>query len=180
MKITKKIVLILIGFVAVFLIIALFLKKEYSVTRTVVIDKPNAEVFQFLKFLKNQDQFSVWNQMDPTMKKSYHGIDGTVGFVAAWESTNEQVGKGEQEIIELLENTSIKTKLRFKTPFEAENEALFRTENLGTKSTKVSWSFQGSYPYPMNMMQLFFSMEDAVGSDLQKGLDNLKLILEKK
>ena len=32
------------------------------------IEKPNNEVFQYVKFLKNQDNFSTWAQKDPNMK----------------------------------------------------------------------------------------------------------------
>ena len=33
---------------------------------------------------------------DPNMKKSYSDIDGTVGFIYAWDG-NKEAGKGEQE-----------------------------------------------------------------------------------
>lgn len=33
------------------------------------------------------------------MKREFRGEDGTVGFVAAWDSENPDAGKGEQEII---------------------------------------------------------------------------------
>ena len=36
--------------------------------------------------------------MDRNVKKSFKGTDGTVGFVAAWDSDNKKVGKGEQEV----------------------------------------------------------------------------------
>jgi hypothetical protein len=36
--------------------------------------------------------------MDPDMKKTYRGTDGTVGFVSEWESNKKDVGTGEQEI----------------------------------------------------------------------------------
>ncbi len=35
---------------------------------------------------------------DPLMKKQFKGTDGTVGFLYAWDSQNNEVGKGEQEI----------------------------------------------------------------------------------
>jgi hypothetical protein len=34
-------------------------------------------------------------------------------------------------------------------------------------------------PYPGNLMTLFIDMEEALGKDLEKGLKNLKRLLEK-
>ena len=68
------------------MIAAIFVKREYSVEREVVINKPKQEVFEYVKLLKNQDNYSKWAMMDPKMKKEYTGTDGTVGFISAWDS----------------------------------------------------------------------------------------------
>jgi hypothetical protein len=34
-------------------------------------------------------------------------------------------------------------------------------------------------PYPFNLMGLFMDMEETLGQDLEKGLKNLKRVLEK-
>ena len=51
--------------------------------------------------------------MDPDMKKTYRGTDGTVGFVSAWDSEKDDVGKGEQEIIKITDGERIDYELRF-------------------------------------------------------------------
>ncbi|HEY1022377.1 MAG TPA: polyketide cyclase, partial [Flavisolibacter sp.] len=96
MKILKRILFGIVALVAVLLLIALFVNKDYRVERSVSINKPKEQVFSFVKRAKNQDQFNKWIQADPQVKKTYRGEDGTVGFVYAWES--KEVGKGEQEI----------------------------------------------------------------------------------
>ncbi len=179
MRILKKILVVAGAIVALLLIVALFVKKDYLVEREIVINKPKAEVFEYIRFIKNQDHFSQWNQLDPNMKKTYKGTDGTVGFVSAWESTHENVGVGEQELVKIADGERIDMKLRFKTPFEAENDAYMTTEDLGNNQTKTKWGFKGAFPYPMNLMGLVIDMEDAVGGDLEVGLKNLKTVLEK-
>jgi len=98
MKILKKILLVAVSLIAILLITAIFTKKDYAVEREITINKPKQVVFDYIKYLKNQDYFSKWATMDPNIKKDYRGTDGTVGFVSAWESDNDDVGKGEQEI----------------------------------------------------------------------------------
>jgi uncharacterized protein YndB with AHSA1/START domain len=176
----KKILFYFVILIAFLLIVALFVKKEYAIEKEITINRSQQEVFEYLKYLKNQDEFSKWSMMDPKMKKSYRGKDGKVGFVASWKSTNENIGCGEQEIIRIQEGKRIDLKLRFKTPFEAEDDAYLITDAITENQTNVKWGFQGKFPYPMNLMGLFIDMEKAVGGDLQTGLTNLKRKLEKK
>ena len=42
---------------------------------------------------------------------AYKGVDGTKGFIAAWNSQNKNAGKGEQEITNIVENTLIDTEV---------------------------------------------------------------------
>lgn len=179
MKILKKALLVLAILIALPLIVALFLKKEYSVQKEIVINKPKQEVFDYLRFLKNQDNFSKWNTIDPNMKKSYRGTDGTVGFVSHWESDNEEVGWGEQEIIKITEGERIDFELRFLKPFEATEPAFMSTESISENQTNVKWGFSGHMSYPFNLMLLFMDFEQMIGDDLQTGLNKLKTELEK-
>jgi hypothetical protein len=103
--------------VLLLLIIAAFVKRKYSVVLEISINKTKSEVFNYLKFLKNQDNFSKWATMDPNMKQEYRGTDGTVGFVSAWESEDRNVGKGEQEIRKIVDGERIDFELRFIKPF---------------------------------------------------------------
>ncbi|WP_313806260.1 SRPBCC family protein [Flavobacterium sp.] len=178
MKILKGILLFVVGVIALFLIAGLFVAKDYAVEKEVTINKPEAEVFSYVKHLKNQDNFSVWNKMDPNSKKDYKGTDGQVGFIAAWDSENPQVGKGEQEIVNIVDNERIDIKLRFKEPFEAEDDAYFVTEAVDSTHTKVKWGFKGHMDYPSNLMLLAYDMEKELGGALQTGLEDLKKVLE--
>lgn len=180
MKIIKRILLALLALIAILLIVAFFLPKEYAVEREITINKPKDSVFLFAKYLKNQDLYSTWNQKDPKMKKSYSGTDGTVGFISSWESTNEEVGVGEQEIKKIVEGQRLDVELRFKVPYESTDYAYMTTEALSPTETKVNWGFKGKMPYPMNLMMVTMNMEGMLGKELQTGLDNLKAHLEQK
>ncbi|PSL35914.1 SRPBCC family protein [Chitinophaga ginsengisoli] len=179
MKALKKILLVIVVLIAIVLILAAFTKKRYGVEREVVINKPKQEVFDYIKLLKNQDNYSKWAMMDPAMKKTYTGTDGTVGFVSAWDSDKKDVGKGEQEIKKIAEGEKIDFELRFYKPFESTEQAYMQTEAVSPTSTKVKWGFNGHMNYPMNLMLLCMDFEKMIGDDLQTGLTNLKSNLEK-
>lgn len=178
MKIIKNVILTIVGIIVLILLIGLFVNGKYDVEREVTINKPTQEVFAYIKLLKNQDNFSVWAAMDPNMKKEFKGEDGTVGFISAWESNNEQVGKGEQEILKIDEGNRIDFELRFFEPFEAKDHAYMTTESVTDSTTLVKWGFNGEMPYPSNLMLLAMDMEEMLAPSLQDGLNNLKEILE--
>src|SRR4051812_5502877 len=100
------ILIIIVALILLVLLIALIAKKDYTVQREIIINRPRLEVFNYLKLLKNQDHYSKFVMMDPNMKKEFKGVDGTVGFVYGWEG-NKKAGKGEQEIKKITEGEGL-------------------------------------------------------------------------
>jgi hypothetical protein len=176
MNIILIIILILLGIIALLLILALFLKKEYLISRDIIINAPRQAVFDYVKQLKNQDNFNKWVMTDPDMKKEFKGTDGTVGFIYAWNG-NKNAGEGEQEIKTIDEGKKIETEIRFVRPFASTAYANTLTESLSDHQTKVSWNNAGTMKYPMNIMLLM--VEKLLAKDMDISLSNLKTILEK-
>jgi|WetSurSiteA1Bulk_404760.scaffolds.fasta_scaffold59674_1 hypothetical protein len=178
MKIFLDIIIVIAGIITLLLLVGFFSKKNYTVGREVEVNKPKATVFNYLKLLKNQNKFSVWASMDTNMKTRFTGIDGTEGFISAWESTNKNVGKGEQEILKIVDGERLDYEIRFIRPFKSTSWAFITTKSVTNNQTLVHWEFSARMKYPANLMLLFMNMEKMIGSDLQKGLQNLKTILE--
>ncbi len=180
MSLGRKISIGIIGILSFPLVLAVFLPSSYQVERSIDITRPADEVFEFIRKLKNQDQYSVWAKRDPNMKKIFTGEDGTVGFVSRWESEVKDVGVGEQEIKMInADALEMQTELRFFEPFEGTDRSYQKVSSLDTKKSKVIWGFDGSMPYPFNLMLLFMNFEEMIGKDFEEGLSNLKAVLEK-
>ena len=179
MNIFLIILLVLVVIMILLLVAALLSKKTYSLQRKVTIRRPLQEVFNFLRHLKNQEQFSKWVMMDPNMKKMFKGTDGSVGFVYAWDG-NKQAGKGEQEIKAIKEGERIDVEVRFIKPFEGLARTPFTTKFISENETQVTWSMTSKLKYPMNLMLLFMNMDKLLGKDLETSLLTLKKILEQK
>ncbi|WP_343707023.1 SRPBCC family protein [Flavobacterium sp.] len=175
----KRTLVILILFISIVLIAAYFMPKEYSVEREITISKPTDSIFKYVRSLKNQNEFSVWANMDPKMKVHYKGADGMVGSVSSWESNVKEVGVGEQQITKIKENRRLDFALRFKKPMEDTAVGFMSTEPILENKTKVKWGISGVIPYPTNVMLPLLRMDQMIGNDLQKGLENLKDKMEK-
>jgi len=172
------ILIIIVALIVLLLIIALFTKKGYTMQREIIINRPRQEVFNYLRLLRNQDNFSKWVMIDPNMKKVFTSTDGTVGFIYAWEG-NKKAGKGEQEIMKITEGERLDVEVRFIKPFEGIAQTPFSTTTISGDQTKVTWGMTSTMKYPMNIMLLFMNMENILGKDLELSLLNLKNILEK-
>lgn len=174
------IVIIIIAIIILIpLIGAAFLSNDYVIEKEIVINKPNQEVFDYIKILKNQEQYNKWVMRDPNQKIELRGTNGTVGFVMAWDSHDKGSGKGEQEIIGMTEGKRIDYEIRFERPFKNTSGSYFVTEPVSANQTRVKWAFTGNRAYGMKLMHFAFNLPKLLGKDLQASLGNLKNVLEK-
>lgn len=176
MKIIKILAIAVVVIIAIPLIVALFLPKQYTISVSTVIDKPKREVFDFVKTIKRQHEYSVWMKADTTSKVEYKGTDGTVGFIQSWNSTSDEVGEGEQEIIRLTEDSMV-VELRFKRPFESTASAATICTMIDSTHTKVTADFYANDKYPFNIFQLVG--KGMITEAQTQNLKNMKAILEK-
>ncbi|RNI28980.1 SRPBCC family protein [Rufibacter latericius] len=176
MILLKKVLLGAALLVAALLVGALFVSREYHIEREIVINQPKDQVFNYIKHLKNQDYYSKWVMKDPEMKKSFRGTDGSVGFVYAWDG-NDDAGKGEQEIKNIVPGEKLDIEIRFQKPMEVNARTPFTTTAVSENQTKVTWGMSGGNPYPFNLMHLI--MDPLLGKDIETSLITLKGILEK-
>lgn len=177
MKILKFFLIALGVFIGIILILGLFVGKDYTVERSIVILKPKELILPELTNLKNVHDWSPWTEYDPNMKINFQGTDGTVGSFYTWEG-NKKVGNGKQEIV-LISDTLVESKLIFYEPWESECRAYFKLQPEGN-GYKTTWGMKGKNAYPMNVMCLFMNMDKMVGKEFEKGLSNLKEKVEKK
>jgi hypothetical protein len=176
MTILTTILLVLAAIIALFLIAGLFMGKTYNIHREIIIDVPQQKAFDYLKLLRNQDNFNKWVMVEPNMKKQFTGTDGTVGFIYAWKG--KKAGEGEQEIKALIEGRKIETEIRFVKPFAGiAPHADFTTESLLDNQTKVSWTNESQIKYPLNGMLPI--IEKMLAKDMDTSLLTLKKLLEK-
>jgi len=167
---------ILLALIAVVLLTAAIMPKVFTISCETIINRPNSQVFNYIKNIKNQEKYSVWILADPNIKIDYKGTDGTVGFVSSWTSDNKNVGVGAQEITAIKEGERYDVELRFEKPFKATNQAYTTTTPLDNNRTKVITVFSGSNPFPMNLMVPM--IRKMLTKDMNQNFLNLKKILE--
>jgi hypothetical protein len=174
MNITTIILLVLAGIIALLLLAALFMRKKYGIRREIIINVPRQKAFDYLKQLKNQDNFNKWVMVEPDMKREFKGTDGTVGFIYGWNG--KKAGEGQQEIKAITEGKKIETEIRFVRPFSGVAQVNLITESVSEGQTKVSWSNESEMKYPLNAM--ISMLEKMLAKDMDTSLSTLKNVLE--
>lgn len=175
MKLLKWIFRLVIVLAVLFVGIAYLLPREVSVVRSTDINAPASEIFPHFNNLSATEAWSPWLDRDPNVQVTYNDIPEGAGAAMTWASENPQVGNGSQEIVESVENMRVVTALDFGPQGTA--EATFELLETGGV-TNVTWGFVTDTG--MNPMARWFGlmMEDFLGPDYEKGLANLKALVE--
>lgn len=174
MKTLKIVGIVVLVLVVLFFGVAMFLPSEVQVERSLVIPASSEVVFNQVNDLKQWEKWSPWHQMDPEMTMTFANINAGEGASYSWES--EKVGSGSLIITESRPPQYIATEMDFIDQGTATSYYRFETIKEGTK---VTWGFEtdmGNGPVGKYMGLMMDSM---IGSDFEKGLQNLKAHVQK-
>jgi Polyketide cyclase / dehydrase and lipid transport len=166
---------IIIVIVAFVFVAALLMPKTHYVEREILIQAPRQKVFDFIRFLQNQERFNTNAMEDANREKTFKGTDGTVGYIYAWKG-NKDAGEGEKEIMNITDGKSVEMEIRFVKPMKATARIIMSTEPITENKTKLSWSNAGTLPVPINLF--IPKMKKHVAKDMDKSLAKLKAMLE--
>ncbi|MGV8092739.1 MAG: SRPBCC family protein [Mangrovibacterium sp.] len=177
MKILKRIGIAVLIIIALPFVVALFIPRSYTVSVSETINRPKQEVYDYVRILKNQEEYSVWVMQDPNLHPEIIGTDGSVGAIQRWDSKLDDVGEGEQEITALTPNR-IDVDIRFKRPFEGAAKASTIFNAISDRQTQLISEFYSNESYPINLPSWLFGRKIIREAQI-KNLQNIKRILEK-
>jgi hypothetical protein len=177
MKFIKKFLFVLIVIVAFGLIMAFFIDSEFMVSRSQKINRSQEDVMAYVHYLDNLEEYNAMLSSGST-EFNYNDVDdGEVGSILKWKSSNASTGSGEIEVIGRSEN-QIDLEIRVQSPVKQKLQGIIYTTSIAQETTEVTWELKGEVNYPYNITLLFKDMDALFGPDLEKGLVNLKDILE--
>ena len=157
--------------------------SAYHVERKLEVAAPTDLVFGVLNDLR---QFagvlvlfgSPWEKRDPNMQKIFEGPAVGVGQSYAW-SGNREVGKGKMTIEESVPGQKVGMKLEFVKPMKSTATCALNLAGTPTGSL-VTWSMDGNHNFIGKVFGMFMNMDKMLGTDIEKGLVQLKTVAEGK
>lgn len=175
MAILKKIALALVVLIVLLAAIGMLLPRNVHIERSIVIDAPAATVFALVDGYKQFNKWSPWAALDPNAKYTTEGPVFGVGAKQSWSGDPKTVGTGSQEIIEVKQNESVKSRLEFAG--QAPATASF-TLTPDTGGTKVVWGLDCDMGKGPVGRYFGLMMDKMVGKDYEKGLAGMKSLAE--
>ena len=175
---TKRVLIGLAIVLAVFAVVVAIQPSDMRVARSATIDAPPDAVFAQVNDFHNWQAWSPWEKLDPNLQRAYSGAESGEGAAYHWTG-NAEVGEGQMTIEESRPGELIHIKLEFLKPFAATNAAEFTFAPHGD-STEVTWTMTGEKNFVCKGMCLFMDMDAMIGADFEKGLAQLKDVVESK
>jgi len=172
-----KICLAVSATVVVFLVYVATRSPDYIISREITINAPADKIFPYLNNSKLAEQWGPWREIDPQARMTYSGPDAGVGSRASWDG-GKQLGTGSATIVESVPNQRVGIKLEYVKPMNMIQDAEYSIKPSGSQSV-VTWKVQGRNTFPGRIMCLFVNMDKMAGGMFEKGLLNLKTLLEK-
>jgi len=180
MKILKTLLVLLLLLVVIGVIAMLVLPMNMEITRTTTIDAPASASWKNVNSLRAMMEWSPWAELDTNQTIEYGGEDGAVGSWYTW-SGNEDVGQGKQTITSTNEESmTVETYLEFFSPWESQADVSILVEEAEEGKSKVSWSFATEAGMPANLFMVLMSAKKSLIDDFDRGLDSLKVLVERR
>lgn len=173
----KKILLGLAALIAVFLVVVALQPDEYRVTRAAAIAAAPERVFAQVNDFHNWEAWSPWAKLDPNAKATFEGPNSGEGAVFIWAG-NSEVGEGRMTLTQSRPNDLIRIRLDFVKPMEGTSDVEFSFKPQGGDQTAVTWSMSGRNNFIGKAICLFMNQDKMLGGYFEKGLANLKAVVE--
>ena len=162
--------------VIVFVVVVAMQPSEFRVARSANISGSAPAVFAQVNDFHKWEAWNPWGKIDPAMKQIYEGAAAGIGAIYTWVGNNE-VGEGRMTLTESRPSDLIRIKMEFYKPFAATNTAEFTFKPAGNQ-TAVTWSMTGNKNFMAKAIHLFMSMDKMIGGQFEKGLAEMKSIVE--
>lgn len=175
MSILLYILLGILTFLAILLIIGLFLPKNVHVERSIFIGGSPEEIYPYVSDFEKFVEWNPWSAKDLNIQQTFEGEKNTVGSKYSWVG-NKKVGKGYMQITQVETNKRVEMDLNFGPNGFAKCGFILEPKDAGTHVTWYFDSIMGKNP----LFRLMGPMMDKfIGKDYSEGLVNLAKKFEK-
>ncbi len=148
----------------------------YRVERSAIVAAPPEVVFDQVNDFHRWEAWSPFEDLEPTMVKTYDGASSGVDARYHWKGIGK-AGEGRMRIAESEPARRIAIDLQFIEPFESRSRTTFTFEPVPT-GTRVTWEMAGRNTTMSKAISLFASMDDMLGKEFDKGLARLATVSE--
>ena len=175
MALARLIFRVLLVLLILLAVIGMLLPSSARVERSIVIDAPAETVFPYINGMRAFHAWSPWSDVDPQTQYRFEGPAQGVGSRMVWQSGDDQVGYGSQEITASVANQRVDMQLEFGD--KGDGRATFLLEPDGA-STRLRWQFDTDFGWDVFGRYVGLMLDNMIGTAYNKGLRTLKTQVE--
>jgi hypothetical protein len=169
-KYLKGFIVAMTFFLIVFLAVGSVLSGEWRAERSVDISEPVAEIWPWIADLRRWDEWAPLGEVEGI----FPGATTGPGAVREWDDpawgfgsvTLREVREGEELVYDVRVEGGLAT------------TGTLRIESAGAGSSRVTWREEGSFGWNPLLSWFAWGMETRQGAQLQRGLEQLRTLVE--
>jgi hypothetical protein len=173
----KTLGLIGVGLIAAFLVYVGFQSPDYVISREIAIQAPAEKIFPYLNNSKLFESWGPFKADDPTAQMNYSGPDEGVGSKTSWDSQG-RLGTASATIVESVPLQKVGVRIEYLKPMQMIQDSEYLLRANGAESI-VTWKVSGKNGFAGRLYCVFVNLDQKLGGMFEKGLSNLKTIVEK-
>lgn len=173
--IIETIILLIVMAVGVAVILASRKPDEFRVERATTINAKPETIFPYLSNIEKGQSWSPWVEEDPDAEYRMEGPKEGVGATLHWDG--KKSGQGTLAITDVEPPNLVRMRLEFFKPMKAVNTVEYALQSEGDK-TIFTWTMFGPNNFMGKLVSLFMDCEKMCGDQFEKGLANLKAMIE--
>jgi hypothetical protein len=177
MKFLKILLAIVAALVLAVMVYAMTLPGDISISRSIKINVPQTYAFDYLYDLKNWEEWTTWKEYDSTMVYSYPGKSKGEGAKQKWNGDHSEAASL------TFSNISAPEKINFHLEWnkgETSFSGYIKTKSLDNSHTTIEWVHYKDIGWNPFMRLLGSMLDNVMGPNFEKSLENLKKKLEHK
>lgn len=175
-KIILRTLLAFVAIIAALCVVISLRSNDFRVARSATFKATPAAVFEQVNDFHKWDAWSPWIKLDPNAKSTFEGPTSGEGAKMSWAG-NYEVGEGNMTIVESKPNDVVRIRLEFIKPMAGVSDVEMKVEPKG-EETQLTWNMAGENGFMGKAMGLFMDCEKMCGDQFEKGLSNMKAIVE--
>lgn len=171
MKALKVILIIAAVLVVAVLLAPMFMKKNYEVKESIIINQDKKLVYEQVANFNNWEYWSPWRDLEQEAEYTVTGTGKDLGDEMSW--VGDTVGTGKQIFTKLQPYDMVEAKLMFTSPQEGNSIVWFEFSEV-EGGTKVDWHITGDGDMGYFLRLFIPTMETMLGDQFKTGLQKLK------
>lgn len=172
MKVLKKIGIVLGILLLIFILLGIFMPKDFTVSYTREIDTPANYLYNLAYNLKAANTWNPWLAEDPSTELTYGLKSSGQGASYTWKS--DKMGSGYASYTQTIPYKSIEANLYFEGMDTSTYSFVF--EPVDEESTQVTWAMNFDMGFPTNVFAPLYKY--MIKRSYKKGLKKLEEIAE--